>query len=802
MSRKLSLSFLLLVIPFITYCQISITRIVKDALEEPIAFANVIVLTNSDELIAGVITNENGEFEISVDTKESFKIVISFIGYEELKKEISELINTNLGIITLKESKNELEEVVITARRPTIKRKVDRLVFNIENSVVASGGDAVDILQRTPGVRVKGEEISLLGKSSMKSSMKVMVNNQLLRLSGEDLSNYLRSLNSEDISKIEVITNPPAKYEAEGNSGLINIVLKNVTRDYLGGYIRSTYQQSTYPAGYLGGGLTYQKNKLSVFANVNSGKGSTAPTENIKIFYPDQLWDTNSDQRVFTEFISARAGIDYSISDKSSFGIQYLGSTSKPDIEESIRTTILNRATNSIDSLILTSGDTYAKRYYHSLNGHFKSKIDSLGKNVSVDVDYLKYNSKLSRLNDTQNFLADGASITGSDNLFKNDSEQDIEVFTSALDFEFPLEFANLSFGGKISFSKNTSDIESFNFENNMFVLDKSQSNEFEYNEYTQAIYISANKSLEKWDFQVGLRFEATQTENASITLGQTNTNDYTKLFPTAYITYNPNDNHSYSLNYGKRINRPSYGRLNPFRWFSNPFSFTEGNPFLQPSFTDNLEFAHIFKNNLSTTVYFSRTVDGADQITLVEEGSNIQATVWRNFIEDYTIGLIESFTFDQFDWLESYVQANVYYLKVDSTIPNTIDSQDGVNFNFSVDNTFYFNKSKTFTGELNFWYEAPGIDAIYDISNISNLDAGLKLLLFDKTLNLSIVVTDILRTNIFTVRGLTNDLGVEYENYYASRRLRFSAVYRFGNKKLISKRRKFSNEEERKRTN
>jgi len=191
--------------------------------------------------------------------------------------------------------------------------------------------------------------------------MQVMVNNQLLRLSGEDLSNYLRSLNSEDISKIEVITNPPAKYEAEGNSGLVNIVLKNVKRDYSGGYIRSTYQQSTYPIGYLGGGLTHQKNKLSVFANINSGKGSTAPIENIKVFYPDQLWDTNSDQRVFTEFISGRAGIDYNISDKSSFGIQYLGSTSKPDIEESIRTTVLNRASNSMDSLILTNGNTDAK---------------------------------------------------------------------------------------------------------------------------------------------------------------------------------------------------------------------------------------------------------------------------------------------------------------------------------------------------------------------------------------------------------------------------------------------------------
>ncbi len=788
-------AILFFLIHFYSFSQFQISGRVKATLQ-PVEFANVVLMNKNDDIISGTITNDQGFFKLNV-SKDNYILKISVLGYKDWNQEVNLNKDINLGIITISESENELGEVTITSKMPTVKRKVDRLVFNIKNSIVSTGGDAMDILQKTPGVRCKGSEISLLGKSNVQ----VMVNNQLLRLSGEDLSNYLRTLNSENISKIEVITNPPAKYEAEGNSGLINVILKNVKRNYFGGYLRTTYQQTTYPKGYVGGGVTYQKNKLSVFGNINTGKGSTGPTETNKVLYKNQLWDTESDQINFNEFMSGRAGIDYVVTKKKSIGIQYLGSTNRPVIEENIQTNIFNRSYNSIDSIIRTNGMSDIKNYYHSLNGHFKSELDSIGKNISIDVDYLKYKNTLSRLNNTRNYLANEIFVSDSNEILKNNSRQEIQSFTSILDVEWPLHFVKLSFGSKVSFTKNVSKIQSFNFKNNIYVLNSSQSNQFEYKENIQAAYVSAGKSLKKWDFKVGFRIETTQTEGVSTTLIQKNTKDYTKLFPTVYITYNPNENHSYSLNYGRRINRPNYGRLNPFKWYSNPFSFSEGNPFLQPSFADNMEFYHIFKDNLSTSLYFSKTTDGADQITLVENGSNIQATVWKNFIEDYTVGLIESYTFAQFDWLESYLQVNLSYLRVDSTIPNSINSQDGVNFNFSIDNIFYLNKNKTFMGEINFWYDAPGIDAVYDISDVSNLDMGLKILLFEKKMNLSLIVTDILKTNISTVKGRTNGIGVEYENYYDSRKIKLSVVYRIGNKKLRSKRRKFSNEEERKRT-
>ena len=685
---------------------------------------------------------------------------------------------------------------MITAKKPTIKRKVDRLIFNIENSIVSSGGDAIDVLQKTPGVRVDGSSIGLIGKSAVR----ILINDRLSPLSGEDLANYLHTLSSDDIAKIEVITNPPSKYEAEGNSGLINIVLKKVKRDYFGGNIRSTYRQATYSSVFLGSGVTYQKNKLSLFTNVNSGDGSIQVSETNKIFYSTQSWDTDTKIRYFRKFISGRVGIDYDITDKTSIGVQYLGANSRPSNKEQTATNIFNNS-NSIDSLLLTKANSDVKTYYHSLNGHLKTELDTLGRSINIDVDYFTYKNNQNRNNTTETFQ-NGNLVDNTTDIFRNTSKQNPMSFTTRVDVEWPTKLSNIEFGGKLSYIKNNSDVGAFNFINNTFVIDTNQSNIFEYKENIQAIYASASKSLEKWDFKIGARLEFTQTEGNSITLNQVNKNNYNKLFPTVYITHNPNDNNSLSLSYGKRINRPNYRELNPFRWYSNPFSYTEGNPFLQPSFTDNFEVSHTFKSNLNTSFYVSITEDGQDQITLTNSNDNIQATIRRNFLEEYALGISQSYTFKKIKWLETYLQYDINYSKINSALPNTIAEQDGFNFYGGIDNSFTFNKDKTFLGELNFWYSSPGVSGVDYITESYSVDLGLKGLFIEKNLQLKLVVSDIFRTNQNTIRSLVNGINQEYRNYYDNRQLILSATYRFGNKKLRSKRKQFSNEEERRRAN
>ncbi len=797
MIKKIQFSFFLFLYSFISYSQeYAVFGKVLNQDSQPLEFAEVILFDNDSVMVQGELTNNKGEFFLSASKgRYLIQVVRSGNNLYTIELEINDDID--LGIIKVEEA-TELDEIVIRAKKKLIEKKADRLVFNVENSIVASSGDGLDALQKIPGVRIDGDRINLAGKSTIK----VLINNRLIPLSNQDLSDYLRALGADNIAKIEVITNPPAKYEAEGNSGLINILLKKVKTDHFGGSIKSTYKQATYPTNYLGGRVTYQKKKLSLFTNINSGYGSTRPIEANTFFYPTQTWSTENKIQYFTKTIAGRAGIDYDLSNRSTAGIQYLGSIGSPDIKEKTIADILDSESKERDSLLLTDAKSDRQVSYHSVNTHFKTDFDSIGKNMSIDIDYFIYDSKFDRLNTTNSFLPDGNFIDGSTDILQSFSNQKIQTISSALDFEWPVKFADLSFGGKLSFTKNDSDTEVFNFLNNQFLIDEGLSNVFEYKENIQALYISMSTSLKKWDFKLGLRLEATQIQGNSKTLNQVSNNDYVRVFPTVYLMYNPNESHSYSFGYGKRISRPNYSSLNPFRWFNNPYAFTEGNPFLQPSFIDNFEISHLFNDNLNSSLYFSKTNDDSSQVTLSNANTNIQATVWRNFLNEYAIGFSQSYTFDVINWLESYIQLDLNYSKITSDIPDTIREQDGFNFYFSLDNSFYFNSEKTFLGELNFWYAAPGVNGVDILSESYNLDFGLKLWFLKRKLQTSVSVTDILRTNQSNIETTVNMIRQTYQNYYDSRQLRIALTYSFGNRKLRSNSKKFSNEEERNRTN
>lgn len=202
---------------------------------------------------------------------------------------------------------------------------MDRLIFNVENSISPPGGDAIDALKVTPSIRVQNDMITMIGKSGMS----VMVDDKLIQLSGDDLVNFLKTISSDNIKNIEVITTPPAKYSVEGNSGLVNIKLKKAKKDSWNASINSAYRQATYVTGSIGGNFNYQKNKISIFSNLNYSNGASAPVETSKIYYPNQLWSNNSQRKDFNNSIGGRIGIDYQISKKWIMGIQYLGSNSK-----------------------------------------------------------------------------------------------------------------------------------------------------------------------------------------------------------------------------------------------------------------------------------------------------------------------------------------------------------------------------------------------------------------------------------------------------------------------------------------
>ena len=779
---------LIAVFPFTSFAQqhYSLSGTVIDSTNKPVEFANVILKDQNDKIVEGTTTSEQGIFKLKAQ-EGTYTLTISFLGYEDWSKEIMIDKNQDLGIITLSESENDLGEVVVTVEKPVIEKKVDRLVFNVENSIAASGGSALDALKVTPRIRVQNDQISMIGKSGIS----IMVDDRLMQLSGDDLINFLKTIRSDDIKSIEVITNPPVKYDAEGNSGIVNIKLKKVKQNSWSSTIHSSYKQAIYPSGTIGTGFNYQKNKVSIFSNISHTNGSSDVEETNTIHYPYQLWYEQNDGRNYSNSLSGKFIFDYKFSQKLTMGIQYFGSLNKPDIDEHNKTTLTNNATQLLDSLIITDASSDRKNTFNSINYHLIYDIDTIGKELSLDFDYFNYDRDDNRIFSSNNFLKEGGIIPNSFFSAQNIGNQHISNYSINIDVKHPLKFLTLNYGSKLSFLNTDNSIVFNDLISGVPKIDLSQSNQFKYKENVQSLYFSAHKELgKKWETKLGLRVENTQTEGNSITLNKINKHSYTEFFPTGYLSYSPNDNHSFSLNYGRRINRPSFGFLNPFRWYSSRYSFSEGNPALKPSFTHNIEFEYVYKNNWINSIYFSKLQDGYEYVTIVNSVTNTEMILAKNFIETNIFGLFESISFKPFSWFSTNLSMDLYYSQSKSSIPVTRQSLSKLNIEGSLSNDFILHKDKKVLFNISYIAASDGVDNLDENTHFSQLDASLKFLFLNKKLKLTLTANDIFSSNRPEYISFSNNLKTSFKNYYDDRFFRVSLIYDVGEKIKIKERR------------
>lgn len=688
----------------------------------------------------------------------------------------------------------QIEMVEIIAKKKLIERKVDRLIFNVESSVSAIGGDALDALKITPGIRIQNDQISMIGKSNMA----IMIDDRIIQLSGDDLINFLKTIRSDDIKSIEIITAPPSKYDAEGNSGLINFRLKKIKTDSISGNMKTSYTQAKYSLVNVGGSFNYIKNKLSVNSNINYGNGTINPYQEYTLLFPNYRWFEINKKKIYQNILSGRIAIDYKLNKKTVFGIQYSGSSNQPIRNGSNTSFINNNSSYQLDSLISSSSYLKTNKKIQSLNFHSLTKFDTIGKQIAFDLDIFHFKSHLNNNFSSNTYLPDGTIMLNSFFSANNISNQNIKIYSSKVDVEIPSKWINLSFGSKLSFIENDSDVDYFN----TIVqpeLDLTKSDTFKYSEYTQALYFSGSKSLsKKWDTQVGLRIENTQIRGYSKTLDQINTSNYIKFFPSIYLSYKVNDDNVITANYSKRINRPSYSNLNPFRLYSSSYNYSEGNPFLQPFFIDNIELSHTYKN-LYTTIYLNYIKNGFDQITFVSPNNNSQIVKPYNFFKQATIGLIENYTFNKWKWWESNNQLNIYNSQTSSNLSSLVAKLNRWTFAFNSTNSFNINKSNTLKAELAFNYQSPSISGSYNLSDFYYLDAAVKFSLVKKTLQISLNAIDIFRSNKLIFSQVVNGITQVNYDYSDNQKIRLSVTYIFGKSLKVDKREQ-SNEEEQKR--
>lgn len=625
--------------------QVKIKGKVVDIKNNPIEFAEVLLIDKDSTAIKSEMTNSNGDFILLTEVG-NYLLQIKQMGTVLWKKKVNIIDNIDFKSIQVIEKEEKLSEVVVKTQKKIMVRKVDRLVFNVENSISAIGGDAIDALKVTPGIRVQNNSIAMIGKSGMA----VMIDDRLIQLSGEDLINFLKSIPSDNIKSIEVISTPPAKYDAQGNSGILNIKLKKVLKDSWNTTLRSTYLQQTYPTGSLGGNFSYKKNKLNLLFDINYRKGSALDKEDLTFFYPTETWNSINKNKPSYTFFNSSLNLNYKLTKKTDIGIQYLGGLGNLKKQNSNITTINESVSNNYLYDINTIGDDTKKNNNSSINIYSTTLIDTLGKKFSIDLDYFNFKEdKDKNFNSYNNNPSQSSSLIGN-----NLSNQDISNYSAKIDFDMPYSFADLSFGGKVSFTNNKSDASFYDLTSGDAILDPSQNNVFNYKENTQALYALASKKLgKKWESKFGLRMEATQTIGTSEILNQTNKNNYIKFFPSAYLSYQLNEKNTFNLSYSRRVGRPSYWEMNPFRWYDNSNLFSEGNPFLQPSFTNNFQISHSYNNILNSTIYVSKIENGFGQLSTFEviDGQKIQKFLRLNYFDQTDLGFDISLTYNFTSW-------------------------------------------------------------------------------------------------------------------------------------------------------
>ncbi len=754
-----------------------------------------ILLVNKDSIaVKNELTNSSGIFEIPVENGE-YILQARENGKIVHKQKINVIDNLDLGNIKIVENKQQLDEVTITSKKKLIERKVDRLVFNVENSIAASGGDAIDALKVTPGIRVQNDAISMIGKSGMA----VMVDDRLIQLSGDDLINFLKTIASDNIKSIEVITTPPAKYSAEGNSGLINIKLKRVKNNSWNATLRGSARQATYLSGSTGLNFGYQKNKLELLLDLSTQKGKSIYTNNIEYKYPTEQWKNRIVNTTFSKNINPLINISYKITSKTKIGAQYISSFSKPRIDENSVFNIYADQTLFLNNRIVSYGNTNKNDNNHSLNLNSITQIDTLGRKMSIDIDYFTYNSE--KQNSFNSEINDYLLMKYNEAYTENVNKQDITNFSSRIDFEMPYKWASLSYGAKVSSTNTNNNVRTSFYENIGGNLSSNQTNVFDYNENVQALYFSSNKKINsKWEANAGLRFEFTQTKGFSQTINETNKTNYSKLFPTFYLSYKPSDKNTYNINISRRIQRPSYSELNPARWYFNPNSYEVGNPFLQPSFSTNIELSHSYIDLFVTKTSYSKITNGYGQIVVHNVANDFQMFIRQNYYDLSYYDFQENINFSAFKNCSTNISLDVSYNESKTYSEYLSPRYSGWSGFFSITNAIILNKPKTLTADITYIYNTASKWSESTTSAYSNTSISLKYLLLNKKMQLALYANDIFNTETNTFTATTGSIKGSFRQFYDSPFVRLAFSYKLGNSTKNIERKAVGNQEEKDR--
>jgi len=753
---------------------LQLTGKAADEKNTPVSYADV-TLSVGDSIIKSELTKEDGTFELSAP-QGNYTLTLKQLGEILYTQNIDLSQDTDLGTLKIQQAK-ELQMVTVTGQKKLIERKVDRLIFNVENSVAATGGDALDALKVTPGLRVQNDQISMIGKSGMF----VMVDDRMVQLSGDDLINYLKSIPSDNIKSIEVITAPPAKYDAEGNSGIVNIQLKSIKKNNLNITTGQTYTQATYPAFTSNNSLTYQKNRFSLSLTFNYSYRKNAPKRSYTSFFPasDTLVQSDFFRKNITKTNLIRLNTEYNLKETDKIGLSFLNTGYKYD----------ENALNKIyyynfDYDLLTQKQanvfTNSKNSNNDIGLYYdhQRKNDTIGISYKIIADYFHYSDNFKNgyyLNDDMTY---------------NYGNKTVDYYNGSADFELPIRKFLLEFGGKSGYSK-TSNNAVQNDQNDLFL----------FKETNLALYLSGSYNFtKKLELKAGLRMESTNQRGESKTLDEGHNSSYTKIFPTLYVNYKLNDNHTFNLNINSRIDRPKYDDVNPYTFNINPNEYAVGNPYLKPSYTYNFEITHNYKSKQNLSFYVSYCNEGSRQYIYYEGQTEIFKP--ENYFNELDWGITENYVLTIGNTLNSNISLDVYSTKITSAEKDINLNLEKISATFSLNNSITLGSKKRFSLETNFMYQSPFLNGHINIKDYYRVDLGAVYKLFDKKLLLRLTTNDIFNSSYYRFYGVSDNILIKGSEHLDMRNIQLSLIWTLFNQKLKANANPLNNKEELDRVN
>lgn len=649
---------------------------------------------------------------------------------------------------------SEISGIVVKGNKAVFQQKADKMIFNVENSVLSDGTTVLEVLGKTPGVVVSQDgELSLRGKKGVS----VMINGKLSSLSAKELANLLRSTNSTLVKNIEIIANPSSKYDAAGNAGIINIVLKKSSLEGLSGNYYVNGGRGRKNRVNTGLSLNYTHKKLSLHGDYSyTFRGEEERKDFSQVFFDEkqpQLMTRRTDQNSTTnEPLTSnnfKVGADYAFSDKTSIGALFDAKIGRyEDFSKGE-----NRIFQPVDNLFAhVLSDNKSKENWYDYTYNLKGTHIFNDKDYKVDAD-LEYET--SRFTSRQYQLSDVLVNQGTEN-FNNrrgSIASRLKVFNAKVDFTLPFnEKHNLETGLKSTIKSNSNPSEYFIQQGEEWVNDNKASNEYVYKEQIHALYANYKLNLTKWTFQLGLRTEMTHTDINQKTSQEQRKREYTNLFPSASIKYQMNDQHGFYASYSKRINRPSHFDLNPFRFYDDPFNYWQGNPNLNPEFTHATELGYTWGKYIIASAYFSVTNDVMTEVYNYQPDTGILVKTQDNLNKSYVYGANLTATTKLFNWWSLTSMFNIFNSEYKGNYQNYSVNSSQLAFTLNAQNSF--NIAKGVKAEMNGQYFSKSNIGLFIRDAYFDLTVGVsKTLLKDKA-TVKLAVTDLLKTNNYRVTG------------------------------------------------